>query len=172
MWRSSMTFKHKMMLVHSNESLVMQHHFITTRKRILGQGNIFIGVCQEFCSQEASGPGGGVWSGGCLIRGACSGGLPGGDPPTVTAASGTHPTGMHSCLVMCFNFKLLLFFIVRTESDNDEMPLRFIVYSFYLNFDVNRKLLLIFLISTNNSFIAKISSLHTLTYLILFGYHF
>ena len=25
--------------------------FITARKRSLGQGNIFIGVCQEFCSQ-------------------------------------------------------------------------------------------------------------------------
>ena len=34
-------------------------HFITTRKRSLGQGNIFIGVCQEFCSQWwVSGPGG------------------------------------------------------------------------------------------------------------------
>ena len=25
------------------------------------------------------------------------GGVPGGDPPTATAAGGTHPTGMHSC---------------------------------------------------------------------------
>ena len=25
--------------------------FITARKRSLGQGNIFIGMCQEFCSQ-------------------------------------------------------------------------------------------------------------------------
>ena len=30
--------------------------------------------------------------GGCLSRG-----VPGGDPPTDTAAGGTHPTGMHSC---------------------------------------------------------------------------
>ena len=36
------------------------------------------------------GPGGG-W---CLVLGG-----PGGDPPkTATAAGGTHPTGMHSCL--------------------------------------------------------------------------
>ena len=79
-------------------------NIFTARKRSLGQGNIFIGVCQEFCSQ---------------------GGLPGrrtprqGDPrarrppparrppqqgdPTpegapprmATAAGGTHPTGMH-----------------------------------------------------------------------------
>ena len=40
--------------------------------------------------------------GGCLLPGggACSGG-PGGDhPPTATAAGGTHPTGMHSCIVL------------------------------------------------------------------------
>ena len=37
----------------------------------------------------------GVWSQGAV----CSWGVPGGDPPgTATAASGTHPTGMHSCL--------------------------------------------------------------------------
>ena len=68
---------------------------VTARKRSLGQGNIFIGVCQEFCSQGGcllpgvSVPGGG----GCLVQGvsarggACSGGwcllpggVPGGDP--------------------------------------------------------------------------------------------
>ena len=64
----------------------------TARKRSLGQGNIFIGVCQEFCSQGV-----GVWSGGCRVwsrercllpgggvsalGGVCSGGVPGGDPP-------------------------------------------------------------------------------------------
>ena len=49
---------------------------------------------------------GGVCSGGvCSWRGVCSGRrclVPGGclveTPPTATAASGTHPTGMHSCL--------------------------------------------------------------------------
>ena len=47
--------------------------FITARKRSLGQGNIFIGVCQEFCSpggclvQGVPVPGGGVWSGGWII---------------------------------------------------------------------------------------------------------
>ena len=48
----------------------------TTRKRSLGQGNIFTSVCQEFCSQ-----GGGAWSqggassGGAWSRGVCSGGV-------------------------------------------------------------------------------------------------
>ena len=47
---------------------------------------------------------GGAWSGGCLVWGvpgpgaAWSGGVPGGDPPTATAAGGTHPTGMFSCI--------------------------------------------------------------------------
>ena len=69
------------------------------RKRSLGQGNIFIGVCQEFCSQggggSASGGGGVCLQGGCLLPGgvpgaegvpgpggadACPGGGPGGDP--------------------------------------------------------------------------------------------
>ena len=95
---------------------------ITARKRSLGQGNIFIGVCQEFCSQ------GGVCSRGrvctrghvCSVGHVCSWGvsaprglsapegclLLGGvssrrylveTPLTDTPAGGTHPTGMHSC---------------------------------------------------------------------------
>ena len=52
---------------------------IVTARKSLGQGNIFTSVYQEFCSR--------------------GGGVPGGDPPgTATAAGGTHPTGMHSCL--------------------------------------------------------------------------
>ena len=41
---------------------------------------------------------------GCMIQGVSArgvhgpGGVPGGDPPTVTAAGGRHPTGMHSCV--------------------------------------------------------------------------
>ena len=35
MWSSSVTFKHKMTLVHSNVSLVTPHHFITAHKRSL-----------------------------------------------------------------------------------------------------------------------------------------
>ena len=78
---------------------------ITARKRSLGQGNIFIGVCQEFCSQGGcllpgrcllwglSAPGGcllwgGVCSwgvlccGGCLLLGVSTPrGVPGGDTP-------------------------------------------------------------------------------------------
>ena len=44
---------------------------------------------------------GGPGPGGCLVPGggSWSWGVPGGDPPrTATAAGGTHPTGMHSCL--------------------------------------------------------------------------
>ena len=45
---------------------------------------------------RGSGPGGGgawsgdAWSGGCLVE----------TPQMTTAAGGTHPTGMHSCLVI------------------------------------------------------------------------
>ena len=97
--------------------------FVTARKRSLGQGNIFIGMCQEFCSQVGvSAPRGcllqeGVCSRGCVCSGGgvCSRGSgsrggpgpggsgprgPGGDTPrTVTAAGGTQPTGMHSCFI-------------------------------------------------------------------------
>ena len=44
--------------------------FITARKGSFGQGNIFIGVCQEFCSQGGCLLWGGVCSqGGCLLLG-------------------------------------------------------------------------------------------------------
>ena len=40
--------------------------------------------------------------GGCLLQG-----VPGGDPPrTATAASGTHPTGMHSCWYLNLEMKI------------------------------------------------------------------
>ena len=96
----------------------------TARKRSLGQGNIFIGVCQEFCSQwggsswgSASSqggcflpeglppPGGGASSGGCFLRGGAWWRLPG----TATAAGGMHPTGMHSCLGFKFFFPKTFF---------------------------------------------------------------
>ena len=55
----------------------------------LGQGNVLAGVCDS------------VNGGGCLVGGGSAPrGLhsPGGGVPGVaTAASGTHPTGMHSC---------------------------------------------------------------------------
>ena len=35
----------------ASQDLGVKFLFITARKRSLGQGNIFIGVCQEFCSQ-------------------------------------------------------------------------------------------------------------------------
>ena len=52
--------------------------FFTARKRSLGQGNIFISVCQEFCPRG----GGGGWvrgvhgPGGCMVPGVCM--VPGG----------------------------------------------------------------------------------------------
>ena len=90
---------------------------ITARKRSLGQGNIFTSVCQEFCSQGDGVPGlgeRGAWcQGGACSWMAWSRGVPGPrrgflvlggawwrlpPPRTATAAGGTHPTGMHSCL--------------------------------------------------------------------------
>ena len=45
----------------------------------------------------------GAWSWGVLGAtpgGSGPGGVPGGPPGTATAADGTHPTGMHSCLCL------------------------------------------------------------------------
>ena len=106
-----------------NDSLSL----ITARKRSLGQGNMFTGVCLS--TRLVPGPGGawsqrGACSEGCLLLrgvagswglpalgGACSRGyllrevgfrgVPGGDPLMVTGAGSTHPTGMHSCYT-CF----------------------------------------------------------------------
>ena len=84
----------------------------TARKRSLGQGNIFTPVCHsvhggvsqhalQVVSQHALQQGVCAIPG-CLAAGGyavCSrGGVPGGPPRTATAAGGTHPTGMHSCV--------------------------------------------------------------------------
>ena len=63
----------------------------TARKRSLGQGNIFIGVCQEFCSQ-----------GGCLLPGGCL--LLGG----VSALGGSAPGGVCCWEGVCFQGGCLL----------------------------------------------------------------
>ena len=66
----------------------------------LGQGYIFTGVCDFVHRGGVPGPEGvpglgSAWSGMALVRG-----VAGGDPPgTATAAGGTHPTGMQSCLL-------------------------------------------------------------------------
>ena len=56
---------------------------------------------------------GGLPGGGCLV--------PGGawwrPPQTATAAGGTHPTGMHSCLYLIY-FSLRLSFLVELELQN------------------------------------------------------
>ena len=64
------------------------------------------GVC--FRGEGVPGPRGGVLPGGVLPWGGLlPGGMPGGDPPgTATAAGGTHPTGMHSCLLLVVLFKV------------------------------------------------------------------
>ena len=81
-------FKHAQVNNEAHEGTII---FITARKRSLGKGNMFTGVC-------LSTGGGGAWSGGCLLRRGGPPRVPGGDPPgTATAAGGTHPTGMHSC---------------------------------------------------------------------------
>ena len=69
-----------------NKQLIATNtHIITARKRSLGQGNMFTGVCLS--------------TGGCLVWGVSGlGGVPGEAPPMATAAGGTQPTGMHSCL--------------------------------------------------------------------------
>ena len=79
---------------------------VTTRKRSLGQGNVFTGICHSFCPQGGLHPGGGLH-----LRGCASGGLHpegvclqwglGRPCPSTTGynqqAGGTHPTGIHSC---------------------------------------------------------------------------
>ena len=78
----------------------------------MGQGNIFRSMCQEFCPLGGGASSGGVLSpgGGASCRGVLPprglprGGGAGGDTPgTATAAGGTHPTGMHSCLYMFYS---------------------------------------------------------------------
>ena len=65
---------------------------------------MFTGVCLS--TGRVHGAGGLHGPGG----GACSGGVPGGDPhPTATAAGGTHPTGMHSCWLIKFGCRFAVF---------------------------------------------------------------
>ena len=61
----------------------------------LRQGKIFISVCQEFCHRGAR-----AWWGGACVTGCVAGEM-------ATVAGGTHPTGMHSCLVGSISFNLI-----------------------------------------------------------------
>ena len=83
-------------------------NFIYRPQTKLWKGNVFTPVCQSFCSQGghvcqgACGGGmcarGRAWQGGaCMARGACMAGK------TATAADGTHPTGMLSCLTFAIS---------------------------------------------------------------------
>ena len=87
---------------------LLKVNFFTASKRSLGQGNIFTSVCQEFCSVGGGVPG--PW-GGLLPVGGYLVETP---PPTVTAAGGTHPTGMHSCLTQ--------FVSLFSESESQRPP--------------------------------------------------
>ena len=57
------------------------------QQRSLGQGNMFTGVCLSTGGCLLLGGGFLLW-GGCLVE----------TPQTATAAGGTYPTGMHSCI--------------------------------------------------------------------------
>ena len=65
----------------------VERFLFTARKRSLGQGNMFTGVCLST---------GGMHGPGVHGPGVCVWRRP--PPPTATGAGGTHPTGMHSCL--------------------------------------------------------------------------
>ena len=81
--------------------MIFRESIFTARKRSLGEGNIFTSMCQEFCSRGGGGcllPGGA-----CFLRGVCSQGGLLETPRAATAAGGTYPTGMHSCLAMIAN---------------------------------------------------------------------
>ena len=67
---------------------------ITAHKQSLWQGYMFTGVC---LSRGVTGPGG--W---------CQG-VPDGDTPQMaTAVGGTHPTGMHSCLMIYLYCEMII----------------------------------------------------------------
>ena len=85
----------------------------TARKRSLGQGNMFTGVYLSTGGcLVLRGRGRGAWSWGFLVPGVpgsrwgclVPGGLVLETPGTATAAGGTHPTGMHSCVRRCLHY--------------------------------------------------------------------
>ena len=76
--------------------ILLECILITARKRSLGQGNMFTGVCLS------TGGGGCLLLGGAWYRGGGNGacfrwGCQVETPRTATTARGTHPIGMHSC---------------------------------------------------------------------------
>ena len=60
-------------LAHDYLIKLREGNVFTARKRSLGQGNIFIGVCQEFFSRGVPGPGGAQLLWGAWSRGPASG---------------------------------------------------------------------------------------------------
>ena len=79
---------------------------VTTRRRSLGQGNIFTSVCHSFCPHGGSVSGGGSVS----TVGSTSRGVRQTSPPLHAMrygqqAGGTHPTEMNACLNLYFVMK-------------------------------------------------------------------
>ena len=73
---------------------------ITARKRSLGKGNIFTGVCLSTggsCPQGGLCPGGSLCPGEFQSREGLCLGVSVRETPVQLRAGGTHPTGMHSC---------------------------------------------------------------------------
>ena len=71
------------------------------------EGNVFTGVCDSVHGGVPA-PGGVRSSGVAWSRGKGGASAPGGlveTPRTATAAGGTHPTGMHSCLLCVLYFR-------------------------------------------------------------------
>ena len=102
----------------SNASVANEAIF-TSRKRSLGQGNIFTSVCQEFCSQgDACSQGGcllpgGVWAGGVPGPGGC----PVETPPPDGYCCGRYASYWNALLWICqFGSVVSCFHLVLTTT--------------------------------------------------------
>ena len=91
--------------------VLSQHALQQVSRGVLSQHALQV-VSQHALQQVSRGvpaPGGGGSAPGgiCSRGGSAPGGVPGGPPGTSTAAGGTHPTGMHSCLECGFTVLLV-----------------------------------------------------------------
>ena len=125
--REMMGFYIMLCAVHTHSDRDRNRELLLPPATKLGQGNIFRSVCHEFCPRG----GGACMAGGMHGRGACMGGMCGRGacvagghawwgcmhamhvPPTPRdmvgqCAGGMHPTGMHSCFLLCQSQSLSL----------------------------------------------------------------